>query len=193
MEALSVAPQNQDILNDDMYYNIIHGICVSNLAFRIAKELKLNNDECYELAVAGVLHDIGKLKLSEYLYGRNEDTLGIEEMKYMRMHSKFSHEILCKQDYSQFILESVLYHHENYDGTGYPDNLKGDEIPLGARILRVCDVYAALISDRPYRSAFDAETAMELMIDEVKHFDMRVFLAFMGVINTNDNNLIFDI
>ena len=81
------------------------------------------------------------------------------------------------------MLESILYHHENYDGTGYPSNLSGKEIPLGARILRVCDVYAALSSDRPYRRAFDITTVIDLMIDEIKNFDMEVFLAFQRVIH----------
>lgn len=193
MEALSISPQNEAIINSDMYYNIVHGMCVSNLAFRIAKELQFDDEQCYELAEAGVLHDIGKLRLSGYLYGRDENTLAVEEMKYIRMHSKFSYDILIQNDYSEFILKSVLHHHENYDGSGYPSNLKEDDIPMGARILRVCDVFAALISDRPYRTAFDVETAVELMIDEVKNFDMQVFLAFMRVINREDSNSIYDI
>ena len=91
-----------------------------------------------------------------------------------------------RHDYSDFVVESILYHHENYDGSGYPENLAGDQIPLGARILRVCDVYAALTSDRPYRKAFDPETAVELMIDEVKNFDMKVFLAFQRTIHEEE-------
>ena len=66
---------------------------------------------------------------------------------------------------------------------GYPSNLSGKEIPLGARILRVCDVYAALSSDRPYRKAFDITTVIDLMIDEIKNFDMEVFLAFQRVVH----------
>ena len=62
-------------------------------------------------------------------------------------------------------------------------NLEGKKIPVGARIIRVCDVFSALSSDRPYRKAFDMETVMELMIDEVKNFDMEVFLAFQKVVH----------
>jgi len=193
MEALSISPRNEAVINSDMYYNIVHGMCVSNMAYRIAKQLNFSDEQCYELAEAGVLHDIGKLRLSGYLYGRDENTLGVEEMKYIRMHSKFSYDILVKNNYSEFILQSVLHHHENYDGSGYPSNLKENNIPIGARILRVCDVFAALISDRPYRSAFDVETAVELMIDEVKNFDMQVFLAFMHIINSEDSKSIYDI
>ena len=90
--------------------------------------------------------------------------------------------------FSQDVLEAVYHHHENYDGTGYPDNLLEKDIPLGARILRTCDVFAALVSDRPYREAFDIDTAIELMIDEVKNFDMEVFLAFQRFINSEQFN-----
>ena len=130
-----------------------------------------------------MMHDIGKLYVSGYLYGRDKDTLKIEEMKYVRLHPRRGYDELMRLDFSDFVLESILYHHENYDGSGYPENLAGDQIPLGAKILRVCDVYAALTSDRPYRSAFDSDTAVELMIDEVKNFDMKVFLAFQRAIH----------
>lgn len=165
---------------------VSHGICVSNLAYALANELGLDNDICYELAVAGMLHDIGKIRLAAYLYNQDENTMHVEQMKYVRMHSKLSYDITKEKGFSEFVQESVLYHHENYDGSGYPENLSGDDIPLGSRILRVCDVFGALISDRSYRKAFPFDTAVELMIDEVKNFDMEIFLAFQRVINEND-------
>ncbi len=171
------------ILKYDLSTELRHGISVSNLAYAVAKELALPEEQCYDLAIAGILHDIGKLKLTGYIDGRERDPLVIEELKYVRMHSTLGYEELKDQGYSDFILKSILYHHENYDGSGYPENLAGEEIPIGARILRVCDVYCALTSDRPYRKAFDRETAIELMIEEVKNFDMRVFLAFQRVVH----------
>lgn len=193
MKKATIPLQKEKIIHYDLDYNLIHGMCVSNLAYHIAKELHLEYDICYELAKAGMLHDIGKLRLSDYLYGRDENTLAIEEMKYIQMHSTYGYEILKEKGYSDFVSESVLYHHENFDGSGYPDNLKEFEIPIGARILRVCDVFAALISDRPYRSAFDVDAAVELMIEEVKNFDMEVFLAFMRVVNSENSLRLFDI
>ena len=173
------------ILEMDFSAELKHGVVVSNLAYDVAKELGLGEEECYQLAIAGMLHDIGKLKLTGYINGQERDPLLIEELKYVRMHSTLGYEELRDQDYSEIVLQSILYHHENYDGTGYPSNLSGDSIPLGARILRVCDVYAALISDRPYRKAFDISTVIELMIDEIKNFDMEVFLAFQRVVHNN--------
>lgn len=167
----------------DLKSGLNHGIMVSNLTYLIAKEMKLDEDMCYEMAVAGLVHDIGKLQLSPYLYGRNEGSLAVEEMKYMRMHSKISYDIIQHYDFTYLTLETVLHHHECYDGSGYPDNLKGEEIPIGARVLKVADTFAALISDRPYRKAFSHEAAMEIMIDEVKNFDMEVFIAFQRVIH----------
>jgi len=171
------------IFEEDVTEEVNHGIRVSNLAYYVAKNLGLYEAQCHELAMAGLVHDIGKLRVSGYLYGRDENTLRIEETKYVRMHPRLGYEILIRYDFSDFIVESILYHHENYDGSGYPENLEGDQIPIGAKVLRVCDVYAALTSNRPYRKAFDKETAVELMIDEVKNFDMKVFLAFQRTIH----------
>lgn len=177
------------ILDFDLSAELNHGMRVSNLAYAVAKELGLDENECYELAIAGMLHDIGKLKLTGYINGQEKNPLVIEELKYVRMHSTLGYEELKGQGYSDFVLESILYHHENYDGSGYPSNKAGEDIPLGARILRVCDVFAALSSDRPYRKAFDINTVMELMIEEVKNFDMEVFLAFQRVIHKSNRKL----
>lgn len=170
-------------LSEDLNAGLMHAICVSDLAGKLARELELSEEEIKEIALAGMLHDIGKLKISRYIYGRREDTMQIEETRYIRRHAQLGEQILRQEGFSDNICNMVLYHHENYDGSGYPFNLCGDEIPLGARILRVCDVFAALISDRPYRKAFDMNTAILLLIDEVKNFDMRVFLAFQSVIH----------
>lgn len=110
--------------------------------------MSLAEDVCYELAVAGMLHDIGKLRLSRYVSG-DKNPLVIEEIKYVRRHTQLGYEALKNKGYSSFVLEAVYYHHENFDGSGYPENLRGEEIPLGSRILRVCDTYAALTEKRP--------------------------------------------
>ena len=177
---------DKDKLESDMIDNIHHGILVSNLARMLGKEIGLADDKCYDLAVAGVLHDIGKLRLAEYLYGKDRDSLSIEKMRHIRMHSSLSYDIIKDMDFSALVKESVLYHHENYDGTGFPRNLEGEDIPLGARIIRVCDVFSALVSRRSYREAFDIDSALNLLINEVKHFDMHIFLAFQRMINREE-------
>lgn len=184
IEDLQYNKEMADIANEDLVEGIRHGIIVSNLARLLAMKLNMEDSYCYEMAQAGLLHDIGKLRLSKYLYGRKKNVLQIEEMKYVRMHSEFSYDILSRYEMSPLVLEAIYHHHENFDGSGYPDNLKGYDIPKGARILRTCDVFAALVSDRPYREAFEIESAVELMIDEVKNFDMEIFLAFLEMVHS---------
>lgn len=171
------------ILEIDLIDGLRHGVCVSNLTYLIAKKLELDEEDCNNLAVAGMVHDIGKLRLSSYLYGRNSNGMLIEEIQYMRMHSTLGYDILKSAGYNDAICEAVLYHHENYDGSGYPDNRKAEQIPIGARIMRVADAFIALISERPYREAYDFDSAISIMIEDIKEYDMQVFLAFMDVIH----------
>ncbi|MBO4415855.1 MAG: HD domain-containing protein [Lachnospiraceae bacterium] len=172
---------------DDIKDAMSHGCYVGNLAYRLAHILGYDEAFCQKILKAGMLHDIGKLRLGDGLYNRKEDLLKADEMKYVRMHPTLGYELLCEKKIGDNELrQSVFHHHENYDGTGYPDNISGENIPLGARILRVCDVYSALVSDRHYREAYDKETAMELMIEEVKNFDMRIFLGFMTLMHSDD-------
>lgn len=175
-----------EIMKTDLSDEILHGIKVSNLAFQLGKRLGLSYEKAVELGTAGLLHDLGKLKLSRHLYGRDKDHLEVEAMVRARSHARIGYDILIRYDYSDFILETILYHHENYDGTGYPRNLVATDIPYGARMLRVADAFVTLASDKPYRKAFDKDTAIELMIDEVKNFDMRYFLAFLKMIHEID-------
>ena len=180
--------QQLHMLRYTLTEQLIHGMEVSNLAYDLARELGYEKEICYELAKAGVLHDIGKIVLENYV--EEQDTLVVEEMRFVRTHSTLGYELLQGHGYSDFVLESILYHHENYDGTGYPANLAGEKIPFGARILRICDVYCALTSDRPYRSAFTRKQAMELMTEEVKNFDLKMFLAFQRVIHSGSRKAI---
>ena len=89
------------ILEIDLIDGIKHGMCVSNLTYLIAKKLGLDNEACNNLAIAGMVHDIGKLRLSSYLYGRNSNGMIIEEIRYMRMHSRLGYDILMEKGYSQ--------------------------------------------------------------------------------------------
>lgn len=188
-------------LKKDAAQIICHSMIVSRLVTLLGMELGIPDDIRYELAVAAMMHDIGKLPLDSY-FAETKDTrlqefkaahekvgnhqVVTDEIQYARIHSMYSYDILKKHGYSDLVLDTVMYHHENYDGTGYPEGLRGTDIPLGARILRVCDMFAALIGKRIYREAFDRDEAMAIMIDEIKNYDMRVFLAFQRVINEID-------
>lgn len=173
-------------LQDSLGEALLHGMVVSNLAYFVGKAMNLPQKDLHTLAVAGMLHDIGKLRLRSYVYNEKEAKLGIDELRYMRMHPSLGYAILKDHGYEDDVLYAVLYHHENADGSGYPNNLTNDDIPLFARILRVCDAFGALIANRTYRSAFDIKTAIAIMIEEVKNFDMQVFLAFQRVTQSDD-------
>ena len=176
--------QTYHLINWDLSKEISHGICVSNLAYKVGKKLLLDEKTCYNLAVMGLLHDVGKQEMVRNVFKRGEDQiLRIEEMRYIRTHPVLGYAILKEQGYPQEQVNWVLYHHENYDGSGYPDNRKAEQIPLGARIMRVADAFAALISERPYREAYDFDNAISIMIEDIKEYDMQVFLAFMDVIH----------
>ena len=176
----------KQIMKKDMEDELIHGVKVCNLAFHFGRRLGLSYDRAIELATAGLLHDMGKLQMSRRLYGRDGESLEVEEIVRTRSHARIGYDILMRYDYSDFILETILYHHENYDGTGYPRNLVATDIPEGARMLRLVDAFISLTSDKPYRKAFDKQTAVELMIEEVKNFDMKYFLAFLKMIHEID-------
>ena len=163
----------KEIMKKDMEEELLHGVKVCNLAFHFGKRLGLSYDRAIELATAGLLHDMGKLQMSRHLYGRDRESLEVEEIVRTRSHSRITYDILMRYDYSDFVLETILYHHENYDGTGYPRNLVATDIPEGARMLRLVD-------------AFVKQTAVELMIEEVKNFDMKYFLAFLKMIHEID-------
>lgn len=178
--------QLTDLMEDDVLDSIDHGELVAMLVKLLCTRLGYPVEFQQQMMVAGYLHDIGKLRLSKNLYGRDKKALHVEEVKYMRMHAELGREMLAECGYPEEIQNAVYHHHENYDGTGYPKNLKAEKIPLEARILRVCDVFAALISDRPYRRAFDVDAAMEMMIDDVKSFDMKIFLEFMNVFHSEE-------
>lgn len=177
-----------EFLNEHVDSILFHSIIVSHLAYEVGKELNLSQETCYELAYAGILHDIGKIHLDNQIKKMEESKISKSDLsadttRYVRNHSIDSYNALKDKGYSQYILDAILYHHENYDGTGYPDGLKGNDIPEGARILRVCDVFSALVDRRLYRAPLDIDAAVETMIDEVKNFDMKVFLAFQRIIH----------
>ena len=122
LENNSIPKQIRETVCSEMH----HALEVSNMAVLISKDEKF----CDDIAVAGVLHDIGKLRVNRYVYSdESDDTLVVEQMKYVRMHSAYSRDILRDENYPENIIEAVYHHHENYDGSGYPDGLKGTDIP----------------------------------------------------------------
>ncbi|MGL6280171.1 MAG: HD-GYP domain-containing protein, partial [Gaiella sp.] len=141
-------------------------------AVEIGEELGLSPAQLRELALGGLLHDIGKLATPTEILGKPGD-LTDEEFAEIRRHP-VAGDVLLRDlgGFSPAVLRLVRHHHERLDGSGYPDRLAADDLPLDTRILAVCDVYDALVSDRVYREAWTHEQAIALLRDEGQ-FDQR--------------------
>ncbi len=164
-----------------------HGMIVAMLTEIMAKRLSLSAEETEDIAKASMLHDVGKLRLSAYLYGRNAEFLDIDEIKYSRMHPVLSRDIAAKSGlYNDNILKYIYYHHENEDGTGYPERLSGDAIPKGAKVLHVCDTFVSLVSERPFRRAYTIDTALVIMSLEARNYDIRLFMLLIDIIYSEE-------
>lgn len=174
-------------VRENVYIEMAHGIIVSNLARAVSEEMEHDDMFLDDITIAGLLHDIGKLRLNKYIdnSGFFNDNLVVEQMRYVRGHARFSRDILMEKKYPLLVIDSVYHHHENMNGTGYPDGLTGSKIPFMSRILRICDVFAALTSDRPYRKAFDPHTAVQLIIDEIENYDVTIFTAFQRMYHSD--------
>ena len=164
-------------------YTFQHSIRVAQYTEKIAKALHLNPLQVDQLISAARLHDLGKLGISnEVLHKRGE--LNAEDWATMRRHPEIGARILGRYQLYREGADCVLHHHERYDGTGYPRGLRGEEIPLGARILAVADAYEAMTSDRPYRRALSAEKAKEeLKLGMGTQFDPTVVAAFLKILD----------
>jgi len=143
-------------------------------AMELAKELGLSEDETEALRAASVLHDIGKLAVPEHIISK-PGKLTPEEFEKMKIHPTVGAEILEQVDFPYPVAPIVRAHHEKWDGSGYPNGLAGEAIPIGARILAAVDCLDALASDRQYRKALPLDEAMaKVVADAGKSFDPRV-------------------
>ena len=143
----------------------------------------LDETACTNAYYAGLLHEVGAVGLPDEIIQKS--SLTEEQYEIYQTYVSRGYRIIRELQIADEVAEAVRYHRGNYDGSGYPSNLAGKEIPIGARILRVCDVFCALSQERSYRKAFDKHTVMELMIDEIKNFDLEVFLAFQRVVHAS--------
>jgi len=152
------------------------------IAKRIAENLNLSESEVENVKRAAVLHDLGKVGIEGSILSK-KGRLTPKEREVIKTHPSIAAEILREIRALRGAIPAILYHHERYDGEGYPLGLKGEEIPLSARIVAIADVYQALISDRPYRKAYKREKALEIISKEAgKQFDPKIVKLFLEVI-----------
>ena len=159
---------------------------VVRLAVAVAAELELDLDQVRDVELGAVLHDIGKVRVPEAILNK-PGPLTEDEWAVMRTHPEVGEQILRPIQSLQAILPIVRHHHERWDGTGYPDKLIGRAIPLGARIVAVCDAYRAMTEDRPYRAALgEVEARKELRLGAGSQFDSECVDALLRALDRRD-------
>lgn len=161
----------------------------SKYAALLSKELKFSNNCISNITKAGLLHDIGKVGIKDSILLK-ESKLSQKEFEEIKKHTIMGAEIIdniisANNELREDLLMSrdiALYHHEKYDGSGYPYGLKGESIPLSARIFAIVDCYDAIVSKRPYKEALSHDIALKIIVKDCgKHFDPKIVKAFLNV------------
>ncbi|MDP2725265.1 MAG: HD domain-containing phosphohydrolase, partial [Syntrophales bacterium] len=159
-----------------------HSRRVTEMTMRLAEALGLSKDKIAQFRRGALLHDIGKMAIPDSILLK-PGPLTEAEWVIMRRHPIYAHELLQPIEFLHQALEIPYCHHEKWDGTGYPRGLQGDGIPIGGRIFAVVDVWDALISDRPYRPAWQQEKVIDYIKEQAgRHFDPDVVGAFMNLV-----------
>jgi len=162
-------------------YTFRHSQRVAQYAEKIATQLRLPPEEIDLIRRSARIHDLGKMGVDDQML-RKPGPLTVEERRKFQEHTAIGAEIMQRFPQHKEGRKLILYHHERYDGSGYPEGLKGDQIPIGARILAVADAYDAMTSDRPYRKALSTDVACdELTASGRTQFDPIVVGAFLKI------------
>lgn len=163
-----------------------HSQRVTRLTMKLARAMGVEGAELVQIRRGALLHDIGKMGIPDAILHK-PGKLNDEEWEVMQRHPRYAYEMLSRIDHLEPALDIPYCHHEKWDGSGYPRGLQAEEIPLGARIFTIVDVWDALRSDRPYREAWSDEKALAYFQDERgKHFDPEVVDAFMELIGASN-------
>jgi len=160
-------------------YTYMHSVAVCALMIALARRLGLSAERVQQAGVAGLMHDIGKIAMPIAVLNK-PGKLSDDEFETMRGHPEAGARMLTNNPlFSPDVLDVCLHHHEKIDGTGYPHQLRGDEISVFAKMAAVCDVYDAITSDRPYKKAWGPANSVRSMAEWKGHFDEKVFQAFV--------------
>ncbi len=159
-----------------------HSARVADLSANIASELQLPEDEVERVRMAGRLHDLGKIGTRESVVNK-EGPLTPEEFEHVKQHVIIGAQILAPLTHLGDVVSMVRSHHERWDGTGYPEGLRGEEIPLGGRVIAAAEVFDALTTSRPYQEKMTPEQAVERLADlSGTVLDPKVFDALTGIV-----------
>ncbi|TDI44928.1 MAG: diguanylate cyclase [Acidobacteria bacterium] len=181
LEAFAFCIDAMELHTDFKHHTSTHIQRTQVLTLGLARELRVDETTYEGLRYASVLHDVGKISIPSYILHK-PSRLTEREFQKMSTHAAVGAQILSSIDFPFPVVEIVRHHHENWDGTGYPDRLKGTAIPLGSRILSVADCYEALTARRVYRRSLSRDAAVAIMKREKHKFDPVVFDLFLEVI-----------
>jgi putative nucleotidyltransferase with HDIG domain len=158
---------------------------VAEVTLQLARRMGLSDDELIQVRRGAILHDIGKMAVPDSILHKT-GPLNESELQIMRLHPQHAFDMLSSISFLRPALDIPYCHHEHWDGSGYPRRLKGEEIPLTARIFSVVDVWDALTSDRPYRKAWSKEKTLRYILENSgTYFDPRVVEAFLSLQSQN--------
>src|ERR1700692_3726589 len=164
-----------------------HGHCerLAEYSARLGEQLGLPEDQITALRRAGIVHDVGKIAVPDAILLK-PGRLTPDEWTIIREHSAVGERICAPLQTFRLVLPIIRHHHEKLDGSGYPDGLRGDAIPITARVLQIVDVYDALTTDRPYKKAFSITDALQTMKEEVSQgwWDPHIFDQFERLVRT---------
>lgn len=171
---------------DHNFYIFTHAVQVAALSLLVHDRLfTISPDEMIDVGIGSLLHDYGMTFITSEVLEKNDALSDIEYYK-VKQHTQKGYEFLKQRgSYSEIVLNIVRYHHERYDGNGYPTGLKGDDIPRSGQVAAICDVYSALIMDRAHRKANSHGEAIRIMAAEVDNgaFNRELFDAIVALIN----------
>ncbi len=163
-----------------------HSQRVTELVMDLAMQMGVNGKDLVNLNRGAILHDIGKMGVPDRILHK-PGKLDPEEWEIMKKHPVYGYQMLSNIDFLRDACDIPLYHHERWDGTGYPEGLKGIDIPLAARIFAIVDVWDAVTNDRPYHAAWSREEALtHIRTQEGRHFDPDVIKNFLAVLDQRD-------
>lgn len=179
--AFAKSIQERDILTYE------HSRRVATYAHRLARSLGWSRRDARDLALAALVHDLGKTWIANDILNKSA-ALSDEERRKMERHPVIGARILIGCDVHSFYVETVLHHHEAWNGRGYPAGLQGEEIPMSARILAVADVYDVLTSQRPYKAPLSKDAARERLLQGAgSSFDPLIVQVFLHLLDVTPN------
>ncbi len=176
IEALATALEAKDA------YTLDHARSITDLAAEVGERMGMDDEAVRDLRLGALLHDIGKIGIPGDILNK-PGPLDEAEVEVMKKHTVIGAQILAPIEFLDSVRPMVLYEHERWDGAGYPEGISGEQIPLGARIIFVCDAYHAMTSDRPYRKAMpESEARRRIRKAAGSQFDPRVVDVFLDVL-----------